>query len=142
MAWIGGDFIGFRFLSAPLLVSVIAILHALDERAVRLRPGWAVAAAAAALVYGLALRSAPLHIAVRGMAPASAVDDASPLEDVATHATRTSLRHWRPGADLRRAWQEPGPDVEPRVTVGASGMRGFFGGRCATASIRSASPTR
>jgi arabinofuranosyltransferase len=124
---IGGDFIGFRFLAPPLLLSALVIQRFLERRVLSLRPVHSVLALAALLVYGGITPASPLR-AYREMP--------RPF-DVRFYFRASTPASWRPGRTfpfakfhtvnsfedcrLRR-------DQDTSASVGGGGISGFCRG--------------
>ena len=87
VVWIGGDFIGSRFLAMPFLVSAVVILHTLQQERWRLRRGHHAAAIAILVVYSLIVPASPLR---RVVEPPRA-------GDVSFYEPASGLSRYRPG---------------------------------------------
>jgi arabinofuranosyltransferase len=64
VASIGGDFLGFRFLAPPFLLSAMILIHCLEARdalTTHLARGWWRALTAAAVLYSLVMPASPLR---------------------------------------------------------------------------------
>ena len=126
---IGGDFIGFRFLAPPFLVSALALQHVAASRLRGGRELVAAGAVVAALAYGLLIPSSPLRVHW-DLPPAPG--------DVSHYFPASNLARWRPGMDFPFAPFGFVPDIETCramhaddftvSAVGSGGLPGFCHG--------------
>jgi arabinofuranosyltransferase len=87
VASIGGDFLGYRFLAPPFLISAMVLVHGLNAWRPHLpRMGWRVLTAAM-VVYSIAVPASPLRAIQSGRA----------AQDVEYYYPASALARWTPG---------------------------------------------
>lgn len=85
---IGGDFLGFRFLTAPFLISTLVLQQAFWRWLGPRASYWSIVVMVELLIYGVAIPSSPLR----------SFRDPPLARDVQTYDAGGGLEHWRPGA--------------------------------------------
>jgi arabinofuranosyltransferase len=125
---IGGDFLGFRFLAPPFLLSALVVCEWARRGIVgRWDPWWRVVVLGA-LVYGIVVPSSPLR----------AFRDPPAARDVAIYYPASGLARWSPGSrfPFGRFLFVSGPDgcrrlraLEASVAVWGDGLNGFCRGQ-------------
>lgn len=131
VVWIGGDFMAGRFLSVPVLVSVLTLLELLPVPRLAFR--FALGAAAVGLAW---LPATPVWAALPPV-PLEALDVSDTCldgvcDERAFYGPFTNWRHTAIGAHPTHPWAERGRSwaKTPGQTriAGAIGFRGFFAG--------------
>jgi arabinofuranosyltransferase len=126
--WIGGDFLGHRFLASPFLLSTLLILRFFDSHALPRAPVWCATAAVTLLLYGAVTEASPIR-AWR--------DLPLPL-DVRFYYDGSNPARWRPGIGFPFGYFGPVDDsakclkirvtTPPGLIVAGGGLRGFCAG--------------
>lgn len=124
---IGGDFLGFRFLAPPFLLSTMILIHCLGAWSAHVgRGGWR-ALTAAALLYSVVMPASPLR----------AMHGGPRAPDVEYYFPASGLARWTPGArfPFAKFLLVTGPADCRRlratglsIAVGGDGLNGFCRG--------------
>lgn len=127
VVWIGGDFIGQRFLGPPLLIAVLLLVEALSLRPRPVPTRGLVALSVACLAYGIFLPGSPLRLAF----------DAPKNLDMRVYFEASRLTSWRPNAPFPFAQFHRIPDIDVcrqlrvvshEVVISDGGLLGYCGG--------------
>ena len=128
---IGADFLGFRFLAPPFLVSAMILIHRLQHWIADTRRSVWIALTAAAVACSIVVPNSPLR----------AIREGPRAPDVDYYYPASGLARWTPGAHFPFATflQVDSPAdcqrrrvTAPTVAVGADGLNGFCRGPLAS----------